>query len=130
MSSRGGRRSVTADGMTPLDPDRTLALSYVPAKHRPAVEALWRLDAALGAVLAGGREPLIGQIKLVWWRDALEKLDRERAPAEPVLRAVAEHVVPIVPGAALAEFEEAWSVLLNQEARSSSRSERHTSENK
>src|SRR3546814_1595731 len=95
MSSRRRRRSVTADGMTPLDPDRTLALSYVPAKHRPAVEALWRLDAALGAVLAGGREPLIGQIKLVWWRDALEKLDRERAPAEPVLRAVAEHVVPI-----------------------------------
>ncbi|HEY9554110.1 squalene/phytoene synthase family protein [Allosphingosinicella sp.] len=106
--------------MTPLDPDRTLALSYVPAKHRPAVEALWRLDAALGAVLAGGREPLIGQIKLVWWRDALEKLDRERAPAEPVLRAVAEHVVPIVPGAALAEFEQAWTVLLNQEPLSSS----------
>src|SRR3546814_3996325 len=115
MSSRRRRRSVTADGMTPLDPDRTLALSYVPAKHRPAVEALWRPDAALGAVLAGGREPLIGQIKLVWWRDALEKLDRERASAEPVLRAVAEHVVPIVPGAALAEFEQAWTVLLNQE---------------
>src|SRR3546814_21200061 len=79
MSSRRRRRSVTADGMTPLDPDRTLALSYVPAKHRPAVEALWRLDAALGAVLAGGREPLIGQFKLVWWRGALEKPHRERA---------------------------------------------------
>lgn len=106
--------------MTPLDPDRTLALSYVPAKRRSAVEALWRLDAALGAALAGGREPLIGQIKLVWWRDALEKLDREKAPAEPVLQAVAEHVVPIVPGAALAEFEQAWTVLLNQEPLSSS----------
>src|SRR3546814_17220372 len=82
MSSRRRRRSVTADGMTPLDPDRTLALYYVPAKHRPAVEALWRLDAALGAVLAGGREPLIGQIKLVWWRAALEKLDRERRSEE------------------------------------------------
>src|SRR3546814_11745882 len=102
MSARRRRRSVTADGMTPLDPDRTLALSYVPAKHRPAVEALWRLDAALGAVLAGGREPLIGQIKLVWWRDALEKLDRERATAEPALRAVAEHLAPTGPGAALA----------------------------
>src|SRR3546814_17084696 len=84
MSSRRRRRSVTADGMTPLDPDRTLALSYVPAKHRPAVEALWRLDAALGAGLAGGREPLLGQIKLVWWGDALEKLARERDPGDPV----------------------------------------------
>ncbi len=62
-----------------LDPDRTLALSYVPAKARPALEALWRLDATLGAVLSTGREPLISQIKLAWWRDSLEKLDRERA---------------------------------------------------
>ena len=106
--------------MTPLDPDRTLALSYVPAKRRAAMEALWRLDAALGAVLAGGREPLIGQIKLVWWRDALEKLDRQKAPAEPLLQAVAEHVVPTVPGTALAGFEQPWSVLLSQEPLSSS----------
>lgn len=99
--------------MTPLDPDRTLALSYVPAKRRAAVEALWRLDAALGAVLAGGREPLISQIKLAWWREALEKLDREKAPAEPVLQALAEHVVPIISGAALSELGQGWAVLLS-----------------
>jgi phytoene synthase len=101
--------------MTPLDPDRTLALSYVPAKRRSAVEALWRLDAALGAVLAGGREPLISQIKLAWWREALGKIDREKAPAEPVLEAVTEHVVPIVPGAILSALAEGWEVLLSQD---------------
>lgn len=101
--------------MTPLDLDRTLALSYVPAKRRPALEALWRLDAALGAVLAGGREPLISRIKLAWWREALEKLDREKAPAEPVLQAAAEHVLPSVSGAALAELEQGWAVLLNED---------------
>jgi hypothetical protein len=41
--------------MIPLDPDRTLALAYVPAARRPAVEALWRLDAALASVLSTAR---------------------------------------------------------------------------
>jgi phytoene synthase len=100
-----------------LDADRTLALSYVPAKHRPAVGALWRLDSALGAALAGGREPMISRIKLAWWREALERLDRERAPAEPVLVALAEHVLPAaVGGAELAGMEEGWAVLASPEA--------------
>lgn len=97
-----------------LDPDRTLALSYVPAARRDAVRALWQLDVALGNVLAGGREPLISQIKLAWWREALDKLDRESAPSEPVLRALAEHVLPVgISGAELAAMEEGWTLLLS-----------------
>jgi phytoene synthase len=97
-----------------LDPDRIIALSYVPSARREAVGALWSLDAALGAVLSAGREPLISRIKLAWWRDALEILDKERAPAEPVLLAVASHVLPAgVTGAELAAMEEGWSVLLS-----------------
>ena len=100
--------------MTPLDADRVLALSYVPAARRGAIEALWRLDAALGAALAGGSEPLISQIKLTWWRDALEKLDREKAPAEPVLQAVSTHVLPAgVSGEALSRMEAAWTAILS-----------------
>jgi phytoene synthase len=77
---------------------------------------LWSLDAALGAVLAGGREPLIGQIKLAWWRDALDALDRLPPPAEPVLQAVAEHVLPTgVTGGDLSKMEEGWTLLLSQE---------------
>jgi phytoene synthase len=99
-----------------LDNDRRLALSYIPAAARQAVAALWRLDAALGAVLAGGREPLISQIKLAWWRDSLEKLDRERAPAEPALLDASEHVLPRgVTGAELSRMEEGWAVLLTPE---------------
>jgi phytoene synthase len=99
--------------MPPLDHDRILALSYVPAPRRPAVEALWQLDLALGAVLAGGREPLISRIKLAWWREALEKLDSAKPPAEPVLERVAADVLPAVTGAELAEMEEGWSALLS-----------------
>src|SRR5687768_6742227 len=100
-----------------LDPDRILALSYVPAKRRAAVGGLWRLDSALGAALAGGREPMISRIKLAWWREALERLDRQPAPAEPVLRDLSDHVLPAaVGGAEMAGMEEGWTVLASPEA--------------
>jgi phytoene synthase len=99
-----------------LDPDRTLALAYVPSRRRAAVAALWRLDAALGAALAGGREPLIARIKLAWWREALERLDREPAPAEPVLQDAAARLLPAgLGGAELARMEEGWAVLPSEE---------------
>src|SRR3954464_873905 len=97
-----------------LDHDRILALSYVSARRRPALAALWELDASMGAVLAGGREPMISRIKLAWWRDALETLDRAKPPAEPVLQSLADHVLPGgVAGAELAGMEEGWAVLLS-----------------
>ena len=91
-----------------LDPDRKLALAYVPAAARPAVEALWRLDASLGAILATGTQPLISQMRLAWWREALERLDRAPAPAEPLLQDLATHVLAVVRGAELAAMEEGW----------------------
>lgn len=96
-----------------LDSERTLALAYVPRALRPAVEALWRLDVALGAVVARAGDPMVSRIRLAWWRDSLERLDREPPPAEPVLEAVAAHILPAgVGGAELAETEEGWAVLL------------------
>ena len=100
-----------------LDADRTLALSYVPTRRRAAVGALWRLDAALGAALAGGREPMIARIKLAWWREALERLDREPAPSEPVLQELEKQVLPAgVGGRELAAMEEGWTILASPEA--------------
>lgn len=102
--------------MTPLDADRGLALAYVPAARRAAVEALWRLDATLGAVLAGGREPMISRIKLAWWRDALAGLDAAPAPAEPTLQLIADEVLPLgISGVELAAMEEGWALLLSEE---------------
>jgi phytoene synthase len=96
-----------------LDPDRRLILAYAPARVRPALDALWRLDVALGAALAGGRDALAGQLRLAWWREALERLDAAPPPAEPVLQGLAAHVLPAgVGGAALAGMEEAWRQLL------------------
>ena len=76
--------------MTPdLDPDRRLVLAYAPGKARAALEALWRLDVTLGAVVAGAREKMVARIRLAWWREALERLDAAPPPAEPLLQALA-----------------------------------------
>ena len=41
----------------------------VPQARRAAMAALWGLAARLTKLLLDAREPLIGQIKLAWWRD-------------------------------------------------------------
>ncbi|MDB5698412.1 MAG: hypothetical protein JWN69_1216 [Alphaproteobacteria bacterium] len=100
-----------------LDAERQLALHYVPASRRRALGTLWNLDATLGTLLAGGSQPLVTQIKLAWWRDALEALDHGPPPAEPLLQAVARDLLANgVSGAALAAMTEGWEILLTAEA--------------
>ena len=95
-----------------MDPDRRLALAYAPAAARPALDALWRLDVTLGAVLATGREPMVSRIRLAWWREALERLDRAPPPPEPVLEGVARYLLPAgIAGAELAAMEPGWTAI-------------------
>ena len=95
-----------------LDPERKLALAYVPAARRATLEALWRLDVSFGSVLATGSDPMVSRIRLAWWREALEKLDREPPPPEPLLQGAAQHLLPLgVTGAELAAMEPGWTAL-------------------
>jgi phytoene synthase len=90
-----------------------LALSYAPDRSRAALDALFALDAALGNVLRTTREPLVGQMRLAWWREALEGLDASGAPAEPVLQSLTAAVLPLgITGSALSGMVDAWEALL------------------
>ena len=62
-----------------LPPERRLALAYVPAAHRPAMDAFLRLDFVLGRAVGQASEPIVGQLRLAWWRDALGA-DADRLP--------------------------------------------------
>lgn len=60
----------------------------VPHARRAAMAALWGLAARLTKLLLDAREPLIGQIKLAWWRDmaAMIASDPDALPkGEPLL---------------------------------------------
>lgn len=102
--------------MTDLDPDRRLALVYAPARIRPALEALWRLDVTFAGILAAGRDPMVSRLRLAWWREALEALDGQAPPPEPLLQSLSAHVLPAgVSGAELAAMAEAWEILLSDQ---------------
>jgi phytoene synthase len=95
------------------DPERALALSYA-VRGRDAAAALLALDDRLAAILRRTREPLVGQMRLTWWREALERLDAAPPPAEPVLAALAAEALPRgVRGADLVPIIEGWEALLD-----------------
>jgi 15-cis-phytoene synthase len=80
---------------------------------RPAFDALFDIDDAMGDVVANATQPALAAIKLAWWRDALEALDSKAAPAEPRLQAAAAELLPReLSGADLAQLEEGWALLL------------------
>jgi phytoene synthase len=94
-------------------PEQALALSYVPVGFRGGVEALFTLDETLGQILRTTREPMVGQMRLTWWHEALTALDTAPPPAQPVLRALAAEVMARgVSGADLAGMIDGWEVLL------------------
>ena len=95
---------------------RALAQTYAPVAARLGMSALFALDARLGSILRGTHEPIVGQMRLTWWYEALVRLDTGAPPAEPVLAAVAQDVMPHgVRGASLADMVEGWEVLLGDE---------------
>ena len=95
------------------DRDRYLSVLYAPAAVRPALFALHGLDLELAAVVTGTTEPMIGEIRLAWWREALIGLDAGVVPAQPLLALLAAAVVPLgVSGAELAELEDRWAGLI------------------
>lgn len=99
-----------------MNPDYDLALLHTPPRVRPAMAALFAIDAAMHDVVARSTEPTLGRIKLAWWREQLEALDENPPPAEPRLQAAAEHLLPAgISGANLAELEAGWATLLDAE---------------
>lgn len=93
----------------PADPERALALAYAPAAAREALGMLFRLDERLGDVVRTTSEPMLGQMRLTWWHEALSA--PETAPrGEPLL----DELRRIAPSdrATLARLVEGWEELL------------------
>lgn len=71
-------------------PDRWLAARLIPAQSaRTEVLALYALDDELGRIAAAVSQPMLGEIRLQWWRDALERAADGGAPDHPAVEALA-----------------------------------------
>jgi phytoene synthase len=92
--------------------ERALAVGYASTAVRPGLDALLALDETLGNIVRSTREPIVGQMRLTWWHQALSALDTAPPPAEPVLQALAASVVPGVAGTRLAAMIDGWEALL------------------
>ena len=97
--------------------DRDLVRHYWPVELRPAFDALFAIDDALGEVVTSSTQPALGAIRLAWWREALERLDHSTPPPEPRLQAAAAELITLgVTGEKLAELEDGWATILDEEA--------------
>ena len=112
MSSLPPKPSATAEAPR----DRDLVRLYWPVELRPAFDALFAIDEAMAGVVERSTQPALAAIKLAWWRERLEELDRGTAPAEPRLQAAATELLPRgIAGSELAELEEGWAALLDEQ---------------
>ena len=110
----GHQSMLTAAGLDHQDlplPQR-LALNYAPSGTRPATAALFTYDARLGELGAKASEPLLGQLRLAWWRDEMGKPVPERVKGDPVLDALGQSWAG--EEAALVGLVDGWELLLGE----------------
>jgi phytoene/squalene synthetase len=71
------------------DPDRYFSALFAPATRRPFLFALYALNLELARVGESVREPMLGEIRLQWWREALAEARAGRPRRHDVAEAMA-----------------------------------------
>ena len=75
------------------DPDRYWASLFAPAERRPFLHALYAFNFEISRVRESVHEPLVGEIRLQWWRDALQGEVRGDVRSNPVAAALDDTIV-------------------------------------
>ena len=74
------------------DPDRYYATLFAPAAVRPHLFALYAFSLTIARVREAVSAPMAGEIRLQWWRDALQGEARGDVRANPVAAALEEAI--------------------------------------
>lgn len=74
------------------DKDRFLASLFAPDAKRAHLLALYAFNIEIARVRDIVSQPQLGEIRLQWWRDALEAIYASEAPAHPVVQELARAV--------------------------------------
>lgn len=75
------------------DPDRYWATLFAPSDKRPYLFALYAFSHEVARVRESVREAMIGEIRLQWWRDALQGEARGDVKANPLAAALDDTIV-------------------------------------
>ena len=73
------------------DRPRFLCCLLAPEEHRDALLALYNFNLELTRVRLTVSDPSVGQLRLKWWYDAVERLQSGTAPHHPVVQAM-DHI--------------------------------------
>jgi phytoene synthase len=68
------------------DPDRYFATLFAPAPKRPLLFALYAFNAEVARIAESVREPMLGAIRLEWWRETAEAAAKGSARNHDVAR--------------------------------------------
>ncbi|MDR7038413.1 phytoene synthase [Methylobacterium sp. BE186] len=75
------------------DADRYFATLFAPAQERPHLFALYAFSLTIARVREAASNPMAGEIRLQWWRDALQGEARGDVRANPVAAALEDAIV-------------------------------------
>lgn len=101
---------VTAQNPDKLPPELELALAWTPPKVRAPLSIALQLDRRLARIVTRTNEPMLGQMRLAWWREALGKPEAQRPQGDVVLDAIGNHWTG--QEAALIAMIDGWEVLI------------------
>ncbi len=85
-------RSYCAEQVRRFDHDRYLACLFAPAERREALFALYAFNLEVAKTAEVVSEAMLGQMRLQWWREALEGIYGGRPPRHEVAAPLAEAV--------------------------------------
>lgn len=112
-SGPAGRRGLSPCGalVQRHDRDRYLASLFAPAAARERLFALYAFNHEVAKTAEVVSEPMIGQIRLQWWREALDAIYEGRPPrqhevVQPLAEAIRARALPRAPFEALLEARE------------------------
>ncbi len=74
------------------DHDRYLTVLFLPAAHRETVFALYAFNAEVARTREAVSEPSVGQIRLQWWREALDEIYQGGLREHPVVDGLSQAV--------------------------------------
>ena len=95
--------SASARAVRQQDRDRFTTVLFAPADRREALFDLYAFNLEIARVRELVREPMLGRIRLQWWRDSLDKVYAGADGGSPLARSLGEVIVRH--SLARAEFE-------------------------